>query len=213
MGVTHAGSSGPQAQEYLERDGIVAEARIERGRLGVNGHIGSEPELAGAILNEIPNAPKGVRPAPVGGVTRCLRKEFVFVDQFQARENVVSLPEIQSRFQQIAVQVRVRRDFLYAPSRSATWASEPPPSAGRILRTQSGATGCRVRGFGMFQPPNAVLRRPVTRGRHKGSRRPGINAPSWILQRRSLGSRPLKAEASNLTRSITNPVVMTPKLV
>jgi hypothetical protein len=39
----------------------------------------------------------------------------------------------------------------------------------------------------MLQSPNAVLRRP-----------------SW---RRAFGSRPLKAEASSLMRSITNPVV------
>jgi hypothetical protein len=67
VGVTQAGSSGPHAHQYLERDGIVADARIERGRLGVYGHIGSEPELAGAILNEVPNAPKCVRPDPLGG--------------------------------------------------------------------------------------------------------------------------------------------------
>ncbi len=39
------------------------------------------------------------------------------------------------------------------------------------------------------------------------------SAASWMLHRSSFGSRPLKAEASSLTRSITNPVVTTPKLV
>src|SRR5579864_9480833 len=38
-------------------------------------------------------------------------------------------------------------------------------------------------------------------------------AAGWMLQRFSLGSRPLKAEASSLIRSMVNPVVTTPKLV
>ncbi len=39
------------------------------------------------------------------------------------------------------------------------------------------------------------------------------SAASCMLQRCSFGSRPLKAEASSLMRSMVNPVVMTPKLV
>jgi hypothetical protein len=99
----------------LERNRKGAVSRIEHSRLGIERHVGSQSQLPwlvlGASAKEITHAGDRVRPDAVGRMHQRFREEFVFVDQFQPRENVIALAEIQRGLEQIAVQVRVRRNL------------------------------------------------------------------------------------------------------
>ena len=194
------------------RDGC--RSRIQRGWLGIERHIRAQPQLPGAVLDQVPHAAKRVRPDPVGRMHRRLRKQFVLVDQFQPRERIVSLAKIQRRFQQIAVQIRIGRDFVHASPEQRRRPVARPPAAGCIPPMPSAATGCPVPAL-RDAPAAQCCIAPSSCARAQRWPVPTTNraAPSWMLQRSSFGSRPLKAEASSLTRSITNPVVTTPKLV
>ncbi len=153
------------------------------------------------------------RPHSGRPVHRLLRKQFVLVHQLQPCEGIVSLQKVHSGFQQIAVQCRVRRDLLNAPPHQRR---RPLPAAsGRLYSADavsrhwlpgSSASGCSSRPMLYC---TAQLRVGATNARpdHESS------AASWMLHRSSFGSRPLNAEPSSFTRSITNPVVTTPKLV
>ena len=74
------------------------------------------------------------------GCTGRLRKEFILIDQLQPRERIVSPPEVQRRFQQVAVQIRVDREFVHASPYEASSPSCPQPAAGCIPPKPSAAT-------------------------------------------------------------------------
>src|ERR1700688_2461269 len=71
--------SGPHAQKNLERDGMVAIGRIQRRRLVIKCHICAQPQLPGAVVNQVALAAERVRPDPVDRMHWRLGKEFVLI--------------------------------------------------------------------------------------------------------------------------------------
>ena len=147
--------------EKSETTRVLAIRRIQRRRLGVQRHIRAQPQLPGVIVNQVPHAAKRVRRDAIRRMHRRLREKFVLVDQLQPRERVIALAEIQRRFQQIAVQVRVGCDLVHASphERCRPVARSQRPVV--LHRCRLPPLAARLRRLGMLQAPHAVLRRPV----------------------------------------------------
>jgi hypothetical protein len=108
-------SAGSNPEKYLERDWVVSVRRIEHIGLGVDRDIGSKTKLPGTGLYQIPHRAECVRSNPICGMNRRFREKLVFVDQFEPRKTIISAPEIDSRFHEIAVQICSRLFFVFAP--------------------------------------------------------------------------------------------------
>src|SRR5438105_6101814 len=109
-----------ESQKNFERNRLASPKRIEDIRFGVEGNVGAQADLAGRIVQQVAHSAQGKRTDAETAIKRRRRRrrqigeELVFIHQLEAQEKIIARLEVEHRFQQIAVLIACRQNFVIA---------------------------------------------------------------------------------------------------
>src|SRR2546426_7972450 len=135
-------------------------------------------------MPEVALSAQGVRSDPVSGRAR-RREKFILIPQLQPGESIISFPEVQSGFQQIAIKIAACCNLVNSPPYETGRPIPPGQPPVVFCRRCLPPLAVRVECLRVLQTADAVLCTPVSRRRHAGTRRPRIqrrelDAPSLV---------------------------------